>query len=104
MSRLEKLLALYNDDPNDTFVRYGIALEYSALKENAVALEWFEGLRHDAPDYVPTYYMLAGVYRALDKPEEARTVYQEGLRVARAVGDTHTFSELSAALEELDDE
>jgi tetratricopeptide (TPR) repeat protein len=104
MTRLEKLLALYEDDKNDAFVRYGIALEYNAMQEYDAAITWFEGLRKDSPDYVPTYYMLAGVYRAVGKFDEAKAVYNEGLQAARKAGDNHAFAELSAALEELEEE
>jgi tetratricopeptide (TPR) repeat protein len=104
MTRLEKLLELYHEDSTDEFVRYGIALEYNALKDYDNAIAWFEGLRKDEPSYVPTYYMLAGVYRAVENYDAAQAVYHEGLRAAKQAGDQHAFAELSAALEELEEE
>jgi tetratricopeptide (TPR) repeat protein len=103
-TRLENLLALYEEDNNDAFVRYGIALEYNALKDYNTAITWFEALRTNVPDYVPTYYMLAGVYRAMGKLHDAKAVYEEGLQAAQRAGDSHAFAELSAALEELEEE
>jgi len=104
MTRLEKLLELYETDKTDPFVRYGIALEYNALQEYDNALQWFEELRRTEPDYVPTYYMLAGVYRALERYAEAVEIYKQGMSAARKAGDSHAFAELQAALEELEDE
>ncbi|MCU0425205.1 MAG: tetratricopeptide repeat protein [Candidatus Kapabacteria bacterium] len=103
-NRLEHLLEFHRDDPQDAFTRYAIALEYNARKEYTEATTWFESLRSDNPEYVPTYYMLAGVYRASDNPDKAREIYHAGLQAAKKAGDTHAFAELSAALEELDEE
>lgn len=103
-NRLEQLLELHQEEPNDAFTRYAIALEYNARQDFVQAKDWFERLRTDEPNYVPTYYMLAGVYRASDEPNKAREVYQAGKHAAKIMGDTHAFAELSAALEELEDE
>ena len=103
-NRLEQLLEIHKEEPHDTFTRYAIALEYNARKDFAEAKNWFERLRADKPDYVPTYYMLADVYRSENEPDKARVVYQAGLQAAKKVGDAHAFSELSAALEDLEDE
>ncbi len=100
-NRLEHLLEFYRDDPHDAFTQYGIALEYNALKNYPAALEWFERLRAAQPDYVPTYYMLAGVYRAVNEPRKAEEIYRAGQIAAKKMGDHHAFAELSAALEEL---
>jgi Tfp pilus assembly protein PilF len=104
MNRLEQLLALYEDDKTDPFVRYGIALEYNARQQYNEAIAWFEALRNEMPDYVPTYYMLAGVYRTVGNDDAAHAVYRAGLAAAKQAGDHHAFAELSAALEELEDD
>ncbi len=104
MSRLQKLLELYEKDPSDAFIRYGIALEYSSLQQHDSAAEWFERLRSDTPDYLPTYYMLGGLYAKLGKPNMARTIYEEGISTAQRANDMHTLSEIRAAIDELDEE
>jgi tetratricopeptide (TPR) repeat protein len=101
MNRLAQLLELYDDDPHDAFIQYGIALEYNSRKEYPHAIEWFECLRALQPDYVPTYYMLAGVYRAVNEPQKAEEIYRAGQTAAKKMSDHHAFAELSAALEEL---
>lgn len=103
-SRLDKLLNLFESDPNDPFIRYGIALEYKAADNLQSAIRWFEELRNLNSAYVPTYYMLAECYRLLDQFHEAETVYRAGITAAQEAGDTHALSELHAALEELQDE
>ncbi len=102
--RLSHLLALHKQEPHDAFTRYGIALEYQALQNHAEALQWFLALRQDIPDYVPTYYMLAGLYRNLGQDSDAKKIYCEGIQQARRNGDSHAAHELQEALEELEDE
>lgn len=103
-SRLQKLLEFHRADPSDAFTRYGIALEYSSAGQFDSAIEWFENLRSDSPDYLPTYYMLGSLYGRLGNPDKARTVLQEGIAVARRANDMHTLSELRAALDDIDDD
>jgi predicted Zn-dependent protease len=103
-SRLQQLLDFHRKDPSDAFIRYGIALQYTSQQQYDEALSWFEDLRTGFPDYLPTYYMLGDLYRRLNRFSDARTVYGEGLQIARRANDTHTFSEISAALDELEDE
>src|ERR1700754_334164 len=104
MTRLQKLLDFYQTDPSDPFVLYGIALEYSSLQQFDDALHWFERLRSEMPDYLPTYYMLGGLYAKLGRTEQAQTVYSEGVDLARRTNDMHTLSEIRAAMDELEEE
>lgn len=103
-SRLQQLLDFHRKDPSDTFIRYGIALEYTSQQQYEEALSWFEALRTGFPDYLPTYYMLGDLYRRLNRLSDARAVYTEGVAVARKANDMHTLSEINAALDELDDD
>ncbi len=102
--RLGKLLEFYEQDKNDTFVRYGIALEYRALKDYDEALKWLQKLRRDFTDYLPTYYQLGELYQLLGDLDNARSTFEEGVRIARTARDLHTASELQAALDEVENE
>ena len=104
MSRLEQLQKFLALDPNDSFTRYAIGLEYASQKMPERAIETFEALRAHDPAYVPTYYQLAAAYRDLKQPEKATAIYREGIARARAEKDQHAASELAAALEELEEE
>ena len=102
MSRLDQMLAFLESDPHDPFTRYAVALELKGAGRTEEALEHLEMLRRDAPDYLPTYYQLGGLLRSLNRNDDAQTAYEQGCAVARSAGDTHTLSELQAALDELD--
>jgi predicted Zn-dependent protease len=104
MSRLEKLQEFLKADPNDSFTRYGIALEYRSMKDFTTAIRTLEELRTMDPKYLPLYYQLADCYRQAGDKTSAHKTYHEGIAVARSANDTHTLSELQAALEEMNDE
>ncbi len=102
--RLGKLLEFYNQDKNDTFVRYGIALEYKATGDLDEAVKWLEGLRQNFTAYLPTYYQLGETYSNMGQYSKAQTVLEEGIRLARHDNDGHTLSELQALLDEVETE
>lgn len=104
MSRLDKLKEFLAEDPNDSFTRYAIGLEYASMKQPAEAIIALEQLRASAPEYVPTYYQLAALYRETGDRPAARTIYDVGIVQARYAKDLHAMSELQAALDEMDDE
>jgi len=104
LTRLDKLQAFLATDPNDSFTRYAIGLEYGKTNNFAAAVKSLEDLRRDDPGYIPTYYMLAGYYRELGENKAAEVIYRDGILKARAANDLHAASELQAALDELDTE
>ena len=103
MSRLEKLQQFLADDPNDSFTRYAIGLEYAKDANYPEAIRTLEELRARDPAYVPTYYMLGEYYREINDTTKAKASFEEGILKARAANNLHAASELQAALDELED-
>ena len=102
MSRLEKLEAFLKVDPNDSFTRYAIGLEYASIKDYPKAIEVLEALRVADPAYVPTYYQLAEFYRQMKNNPQASEIYKQGIQQARQARDLHAASELEAALDDME--
>lgn len=102
MSRLEQMLAFLEQDPNDSFSRYAVALEYMGIKDYPTARKYLTELRERDPGYVATYYQLGQVCTALEDWDGAEEAYTAGTTVARGAGDLHAVSELQAALDELE--
>ncbi|MBZ0204507.1 MAG: tetratricopeptide repeat protein [Ignavibacteria bacterium] len=100
-TRLENLKELLAIDPQDSFARYALGLEYAALNEPQSAMETFEELRALDPNYVATYYQLGKVYEMLGSEDEAKKVYEKGVYIAASQSDMHTKSELEQAINEL---
>jgi len=95
--RLDQLLAFYEEDPEDNFVRFALAQEYLKRDEEPRALSLFEELVDTDPDYVGTYYHLGKLYERLGRTDDAIDTYRDGISVAREQGDTKNLSELQDA-------
>ncbi|MEO8794881.1 MAG: tetratricopeptide repeat protein [Daejeonella sp.] len=95
-NRLQKLLDFIQNEPNDPFLKYALATEYLNANEPDKALEYYEDLITNHPDYVGTYYHLGKLYEALERKNDAIKTYQDGMTVARTSRDMHAFSELQA--------
>jgi predicted Zn-dependent protease len=94
--KLEQSLA---DDPGDTFLRYGLALQ--CLREGDVE-EGRRGLRAliaDHPeDQVAAYQQLGQSYLEAGEMDEAREALRAGIVLARARGDGHAAAEMEGLL------
>lgn len=100
-SRIESLKAILAVDPEDSFSRYALGLEYMSANEHELARNTFEELRTLDPQYTATYYQLGKVYEQLGDDSMARKIYEKGIYVAASHNDMHTKSELEQALNEL---
>ncbi len=100
-NRLETLQRLLEQDPTNTFARYGVAMEYvnSGLAEQS--LPEFQKLMEIDPNYAAAYFHAGRALESLGKTEEAREIFQRGIAVTTRTGDAHTRSELQAALDML---
>jgi len=98
MPRLEQLLELLNADPDDSFLRYGVAMEYAKQGEHDKALAEFNELIRRNPDYVAAYFMAGRTCEQKGVPEDAKKFYERGIATAQKVGDHHAAGEMSSAL------
>ncbi len=99
-SRLEQLLAFHEQDPNDPFILYGIALEYQKDSPEQ-ARSFFETLLRRFPDYLPTYYHAAKLYEETGEVEKARRTYEKGVEISKDQKNSHALRELQNALTNL---
>jgi predicted Zn-dependent protease len=88
-------------NPEDTFARYGLALEYSKAGQIDEALTEFKTLLTKNPDYTPGYFMAAQTLAGAGRTEEAKRMLLDGIVSARREGNTHAQSEMMAMMEEL---
>ncbi len=102
--RIETLKGLIAQDPNDSFSRYALALEYSGINEPATAIELLEELIKLDPKYLPAYHMLGQLLGKLNRTPDAKKIYRAGLDLATELNDEKTVKELREELEELEDE
>jgi Tfp pilus assembly protein PilF len=99
--RIAQLKDFLENDPNDPFTRYALALEYAGLGETSLALSLLLEVLERDPAYIPAYQQLGYQYQKLDRKEEAGRVLRRGIEVAREQGDTHAQREMQDALDEI---
>jgi len=100
--RLDALLEFYANDPKDSFVKYGIALEYIKNKEYLKAEEYFKLILTDDPNYIPAYLQYGQMKVGQNNPAEAKVLYRQGIEIAKKAGDKHAASEMEEFLNELE--
>ena len=96
--QLEELLA---DDPNDAFLRYGLAMEYSSAGDDEGAIRTLRQMIADKLDYVPAYQQAGQIFMRLDRLDEAREAFQQGIALAKRVGNEHAAGEMEGFLDTL---
>ena len=101
MNRVEILKGFLDDNPNDSFSRYALALEYVKLGQHDDAVREFETVKKKDPDYLATYFQLGQLYLKMGQAHEAEKTFRTGISVASKAGDDHTRSELEGALDGL---
>lgn len=100
LTRLEQLQNFFDEDPTDPFNMYGLALEYVRL-DPAKAMELFDRLLQEHPEYIPTYYHAAKLYGQLNHKDRAIDIYKKGIAVSTRLKDHKTSRELQSAYQEL---
>jgi cytochrome c-type biogenesis protein CcmH/NrfG len=95
---LEEFVAAH---PNDAFARYGLAMECATQGDAAAAIENFEKLLDENPNYVAGYFQYGQLLARLSRTAEAKRTLTSGIEAARRSGDQHAGSEMEAALAQL---
>jgi len=101
MSRREQIESLLAAEPEDTFLRYALAMEWVAEGQIERALEGLARLQSESPPYVPAFFMAGQQLTKLGRLEEARTALRVGIEEARRQGDGHAAGEMSQFLASL---
>ncbi len=102
--RVAQLRAFLQGSPDDLFLNHALALE--CVKRGGVEEGerlFRKNLAHDA-GYVATYYHLGKLLQKLGRRDEALAIYELGMTQAKAAKDGHSYNELQAAHEDLEDE
>src|SRR5262245_23140477 len=101
MSRLETIQKIVEQQPNDPFARYGLAMELKNVGQHEAAHAQFEELEKRHPAYVPQFLMHANLLSDMKRADEARACLRRGIEAARQAGNAHALSEMQGALDQL---
>ena len=86
--RMEQIEAMLADDPEDAFLRYGLAMEHASLGDDAGCAAVLGDLiaRTAATPYVPAYLQAGQALVRIDKIDEACAVLRDGIAASGQVG------------------
>lgn len=97
-NRLDILKQMVAQDPNNSFARYGLGMEYANSGALEEAVGEFEQLIKQDANYAAAYFHGGQALEKLGRVEHARAMYQQGIEVTTRKGDAHTRAEIEAAL------
>ena len=102
--RMEQLEAMLAAEPDDAFLRYGLALEHAGTGDDATAVRLLRELiaLKQADPYVPAYLMAGQMLARLGREPEAAAVLRDGIEAARATGNLHALGEMQGLLATLE--
>lgn len=103
MDRIEKLKEFLRTDPNDSFSKHALALEYIKLGDDVTARGLLEEVLAFDPASVGSYYQLGKLLERTGETDLALRWYKKGMEAARAAGERRAYNELQAAYEDLVD-
>ncbi len=95
---LKEILAL---DPKSSLARYGLAVELAGRSETEAALQEFDMLLANDPDYTAGYFMSAQTLSKAGRSAEAIERLKAGIACAARSGNRHALSEMQAMLDVL---
>ena len=70
-------------------------MEDRSAGDEQAALAQLDRVLSEDSNYVAAYFQKGQVLAGLARPEEARQILQEGIAVARQIGDDHAAAEMS---------
>ena len=91
--RLEQLLKMLEESPDDPFLLYAIGMEYISTDTES-ARTYFKELEKKYPDYLPLYFTYASFLYENEQYEEALKKADKGIALAEETAQDKALSEL----------
>jgi tetratricopeptide (TPR) repeat protein len=102
-TRLQQLIEMLKDEPNDSFLNYALALEFAKNNDVPKAIELTEALLERDENYLGAYYQLGKYYEQTGAIEKATDTYTKGIAIAKTQNNRKAQGELNEALMMLED-
>ena len=99
-SRINKIKAMLEANGNDCFLLHALALELLKSGQEYEAIEAFKQVLAIDEYYVGTYYHL-GLAVSRTNEDEAKPIFEKGMKVAKEINDKHAENELRMVYEDL---
>ncbi|MDZ4669041.1 MAG: hypothetical protein SGJ00_14330 [bacterium] len=99
--RLQKLLALKEEDATDIFLVYAIGIEYIGLNQSADAEKYLRECLAMDEGYIAAYYQLGLVLQLAGKDDEALAYLEKGLGLLKGSSDLKNINEFRSLIQEI---
>jgi len=100
--RAEQLKAILKDQPENSFARYALGMEYASAGETDAALAEFRGAVTLDAKNANAFLMGAQALQQAERIAEAIAWLHEGIACAQQIGNRHAESEMQSLLDELE--
>lgn len=102
-TRLNQIIEMLKDEPNDSFLNYALAIEYANAGDTIKAIELIEVLLKRDSTYLGAYYQLGKYYEETERAQAAIDIYNKGILIAQQQKNKKAEGELKEALWMLED-
>jgi Flp pilus assembly protein TadD len=103
-SRMQQILDMLADEPDDPELRYMLAMEHVSVGDDESAVRCFHELLSVTPDFPPAYHQGARALQRLGRTGEAHDLLERGIPMALKKGDAHAAGEMQELMENLEEE
>lgn len=93
VSRIEMLKSFAEEEPENPFNLYALALEFIEFDLQAAAFH-FKKLLDEFPEYLPTYFHAAAFFSDKGEIHFSKTIYEKGIQLAETQKDEKAIKEL----------
>jgi tetratricopeptide (TPR) repeat protein len=100
--RIVLIKQMLDKNPEDSFLRYAVALEFKKNGDVEKSINYLEELIKKDPNYLASYYQLGKIFEEEGQAHKAIVFYRQGKLIAAKVNDRKTLGELDEALMILD--
>lgn len=99
MSRREKIEEMLKTDPTDSFLLYSLAMEDMREESFDAAVAGFEKALAADEKHVASYFQMGQTLARMGEEEKAKAIIEQGIEVAKLVGDDHAAAEMVGFLD-----
>ncbi len=103
LRRIDMVIKLLENEPDDLFLNYTLGLEYVAELNLPEAENLFKKALELNDDYIPAYYQLGKLFESQTKNDEALHYFKKGLAKAKEQKNNKAINEFGEAIFMLED-
>jgi Tfp pilus assembly protein PilF len=98
--RVEQLQSYLVDEPDNSFLKLALGLEFFNNNELDKAEKYFNDILQTDPHYTAVYYQLGKLYEQQNRKAEAEKIYEKGVKLTKG-SDMKNYRELLTAYQNL---